>query len=124
MPALAGTSLGGTTMALLRTTHGASRTRRTVLAAALGLGIAVAGGTAAYAAVTNAGGGIWHYGGPSLVPSNNWSNYLHATETHGSAVTGDRGLVRSACTDPGAWSKASAWDSNPLRQDQAYWYYC
>lgn len=95
-----------------------------MLTAALGLGIAVAGGTAAFAAVTTAGGGIWHYGGPSLTPSNNWSNYLHPTLDHSSSVTGDAGLVTSACAAPGAWSKASAWDSSPLRQDQAYWHYC
>jgi len=111
-------------MAALGTTRGPSRTRRAVLAVALSLGIAVSGGTAAFAAITSAGGGTWHYGGPSLIPSNNWSNYLHPTTTHASSVTGDRGLVRSACRDGGVWSKASAWDSNPFRMDQAYWHYC
>lgn len=111
-------------MAAHGTTRSPSRTRTALLTVALALGVAVSGGTAAYAAYASAGGGIWHYGGPSLVPSNNWSNYLHDSVDHASSVTGDRGLVRSACREPGTWSKASAWDSNPFRMDQAYWHHC
>ncbi|ADG74077.1 bacteriocin, lactococcin 972 family [Cellulomonas flavigena DSM 20109] len=111
-------------MAARGTTRGPSRTRRALLTVALALGVAVSGGTAAYAVVVSAGGGTWHYGGPSLTPSYNWSNYLHPTKDHASSVTGDRGLVRSECRAPEVWSKASAWDSNPFRQDQAYWHYC
>lgn len=105
-------------------TRGPSRARKSVLAITLALGIAVSGSTAAYAAVAYVGGGTWHYGGPSLFPSNNWSNYLHPTVSHAASVTGDVGLVRSWCRAPGVWAKATAWDSNPFRFDQAYWHHC
>lgn len=111
-------------MAAHSTRHAPSRTRKAVLAVALSLGIAVSGATAAYAVYESAGGGTWHHGAPAVIPSNNWSNYLHPTEAHGSSVTGDRGLVQSACREGGVWSKANAWDSNPFRWDVARWYYC
>lgn len=111
-------------MAAHGTTRAPSRARTTFLTVTLALGIAVSGATAAYAAVAYVGGGTWHYGGPSVVPSNNWSNYHHDSVDHAASVTGDRGLVRSACREPGLWAKAWAYDSNPFRFDQAYWHHC
>ncbi|UZN02500.1 lactococcin 972 family bacteriocin [Cellulomonas sp. S1-8] len=111
-------------MAAHGTARGPSRIRKAVLTTTLALSIAVTGATAAYAAVVQAGGGTWSYGGPSFFPSNNWSNYLHPTRSHAASVTGDVGLVRSWCRAPGVWAKATAWDSNPFRMDQARWHHC
>lgn len=99
------------------------RLKKLAVAALLGGGLAVAGATAAYATVVNAGGGTWSYGIVSLA-GNNWSDYYHSGVWHGSSVTGNAGLVRSACTQPGVWSYSTAYDSNPFRIDQAYWRYC
>lgn len=101
-----------------------SRTRTALLTTALALGIAVTGSTAAYATVAYVGGGTWDYGVTSLAPSNNWSNYHHGSRVHGSSVTGNNGLVRSACRSAGIWATATAYDSNPFRIDHAYWRHC
>jgi len=77
----------------------------------------------ALATVSYPGGGTWDYGVMSFVGTN-WSNYYHGGRVHGSSVTGDGGLIRSACVSPGRWSYAYAYDSNPFRFDQAYWRYC
>lgn len=91
-----------------------------VLAAGLSLGVT---GTA-MAAVVPVGGGTWNYGIMNFDEGNNWSNYHHPSALHGSSVTGDVGLVRSECAVKKQWSTATAYDSNPLRIDQAYWRYC
>lgn len=90
------------------------------LAAGLSLGVT---GTA-MATVVSVGGGTWDYGIMSVLPGTNWSNYYHPSRVHGSSVTGDVGLVRSVCVAGGNTSYANAYDSNPLRIDQAYWRYC
>jgi lactococcin 972 family bacteriocin len=100
------------------------RLRRAVVGVVVGVGLVAAGATAANAARVGVGGGVWDYGVTSFTASTNWSNYHHSSRVHGSSVTGDAGLVRSACRGGGYWAYAKAWDSNPFRIDKAYWRHC
>lgn len=100
------------------------RNAKAFVAAALAAGLSMGVAGTAMATTISVGGGTWDYGIASLWASNNWSNYRHPNRRHGSSVTGDRGLVSSACVVGGATSYANAYDSNPLRSDKAYWRYC
>ncbi|MDO4718697.1 MAG: lactococcin 972 family bacteriocin [Propionibacteriaceae bacterium] len=101
-----------------------SRTKKALASLSLAICLSATSAATASAVIVSAGGGTWNYGIANWLPSMNWSNYYHPSKKHGSSVTGDAGLVRSACVGKRSWAYASAWDKNPFRIDHAYWRYC
>lgn len=101
-----------------------NKAKKGLCVVALAATLSLTGTATAFATTDWVGGGRWNWGVASLWPADNWSHYLQWNVDHGSSVTGDRGLVRSACEAPGDESHSWAWDSNIFRIDQAYWRYC
>jgi lactococcin 972 family bacteriocin len=89
--------------------------KKTITSLVLIGGLLGSGATAAFAAISYPGGGVWNYGtGGGIV----WSDYYHGSKTHRSSVDGAY-YYSSPWTSAGYWSIADAPDTSGV--DYSYW---
>jgi lactococcin 972 family bacteriocin len=92
------------------------RIRKSLAAVIISASAMVAVAAPAMAAREFVGGGTWDHG---LTGLQVYSNYYHPNNDHRSSVAVNGIITRSACTSPGNWSHAQAWQA--VSGNKAYW---